>query len=167
MITSLIVAQAENRAIGKDNQMIWHLPKEFAHFKRTTLGHHIIMGRKNFESIGKPLPKRTSIVISRNDKYEVPENVLLTNSLENALSIAKENGDEEAFVIGGGQLYELAIDQVDRMYLTTVHESFDADVFFPTFDRSKWILRSTKRFEADEKNKHAFTVEVFDRINVS
>jgi len=163
MKISIIVAQAENRAIGKDNQMIWHLPKEFAHFKKTTLGHCIVMGRKNFESIGKPLPKRTSIVITKNKDYVCPKGVLLSHSLEEAIQMAKARNETEVFVIGGGQIYEQAIALADQLYLTTVHESFDADVFFPLIDKEEWKLVSTEKHTADQKNKYDFTIEVYEK----
>ena len=163
MKISIIVAQAENRAIGKNNQMIWHLPKEFAHFKKTTLGHCMVMGRKNFESIGKPLPGRTSIVVTRNKKYHVPENVIKTYSLKEAIAIAKNKGEEELFIIGGGEIYAQGMEVANKLYLTTIHESFGADVFFPDFDKQDWNLISSKKELADEKNKYDYTIEVYER----
>jgi len=164
MIISIIVAQAENKAIGKDNQMIWHLPKEFAHFKRTTLGHCMIMGRKNFESIGKPLPGRTSIVITRNKDYEVPDSVIKTHSLEEAIGIAQKKEEKEVFIIGGGEIYKEGMKLANKLYITTVHESFEADVFFPEVEKDKWKLVSSEKHEADEKNKYKFTIEVFEAV---
>jgi len=163
MKISIIVAQGENRAIGKDNQMIWHLPKEFAHFKKTTLGHCMIMGRKNFESIGKPLPGRTSIVVTRNIDYTVPKGVIKSASIGEAIEIAKENNETEVFIIGGGQIYEQAMGIAEKLYLTTVHESFEADVFFPKIDYSQWKLVSSDKYHADEKNKYPFTIAVFEK----
>ena len=164
MKISIIVAQAENRAIGKDNQMIWHLPKEFAHFKKTTLGHCMIMGRKNFESIGKPLPGRTSIVITRNTDYTLPEGVIKAHSLEEAIAIARKKNEMEVFIIGGGQIYEQAMTIANKLYLTTVHESFVADVFFPEMDETEWKLITTEVHQKDEKNKYTFTIKVYEKI---
>ena len=135
MKVSLIVAVSENYVIGKDNDLIWHLPKDMRFFKETTTGHHVIMGRKNFESIPhkfRPLPNRTNIVITRQLDYKA-EGCVVVNSIEEALKVAKRNGDDEAFIIGGGQIYKLAIDAglVDRIYLTKVHHCFDGDTIFP------------------------------------
>ena len=135
MIVSLIVAASENGVIGKDNDLIWYLPKDMKFFKDTTLGHHVIMGRKNFESIPhkySPLPNRTNVVITRQTDY-ADERCVVVNSVEAALQIAKENGDIEPFIIGGGQIYKLALkaNLVDKIYLTKIHHSYEGDTFFP------------------------------------
>ena len=155
MRVSLIVAVAENGVIGKDNDLIWNLPKDMQYFKETTLGHHVIMGRKNFESIPvkyRPLPNRTNIVVSRQSDYHA-EGCILVHSLEEALSIAKKNNDHEPFIIGGGQIYQLALeaDLVDRIYLTKVHKSFDGDTFFPSLSE-EW--KEIKRTDGKADNKH-------------
>ena len=134
MKVSLIVAVAKNGVIGKDNDLIWSLPKDMRFFKETTLGHCVIMGRKNFESIPerfRPLPNRINVIITRQSDYQA-EGCVVVNSLENALEIAQHNGDEEPFIIGGGQIYKLALDRnlVDKIYLTKVHYSFEGDTFF-------------------------------------
>ena len=155
MRVSLIVAVAENGVIGKDNDLIWSLPKDMQYFKETTLGHHVIMGRKNFESIPekyRPLPNRTNIVVSRQSDYHA-EGCVLVHSVEEALSIAKKNDDYEPFIIGGGQIYQLALeaDLVDRIYLTKVHKSFDGDTFFPSLSE-EW--KEIKRTDCIADNKH-------------
>ena len=129
MKVSLIVAVAENGVIGKDNDLIWHLPKDMRFFKETTMGHHVIMGRKNFESIPhkyRPLPDRTNIVITRQSEYKA-EGCVVVNSIEAALEVAKQNGDHEPFIIGGGQIYKITLENnlVDRIYLTKIYHAFD------------------------------------------
>ena len=159
MKISLIVAAAENGVIGKDNNLIWHLPKDMKFFKETTTGHHVIMGRKNFESIPhkySPLPNRTNIIITRQSDY-VAKGCVVVNSLEEALEFARDNGEGEAFIIGGGQIYKLALDKglVDKIYLTKIHYSFDGDTFMPPLS-SNWI--ETKKIEhpADEKHRYSY-----------
>jgi len=152
---SIIVATAEQGVIGKDNQLIWHLPEDLKMFRRLTTGHVIIMGRKTFESIGKPLPNRTSIIISRNTHYQV-EGCFVVSSLEEAVEKAKEIETEEAFIIGGAQIYALALDIADTVYLTQVHHNFEGDAFFPILDTNIWIEKERKSFSPDEKNAYAF-----------
>ncbi|HAF30202.1 MAG TPA: dihydrofolate reductase [Bacteroidales bacterium] len=157
---SIIVAIAENNVIGKDNDLIWHLPRDMKHFKDTTTGHYIIMGRKTFESNGKPLPNRTNIIITRDKNYKA-EGCIIVNSLEDAIEEAKN--DTEAFIIGGGVIYKLAMPLVDRIYLTKIHHSFDGDTFFPEINMNDWIEADRRDFEPDEKNKYAFTIFILDR----
>lgn len=162
MIVSAIVAMARNRVIGKDNKIPWYLSSDLKYFKRKTVGHHVIMGRKSFQSIGKPLPNRTNIIITRNPFFIV-SGCLTARSVEEALGIALDNGEEEAFIIGGGAVYRASMPYWDRLYLTEVEADPAGDVFFPEFDVSEWMLRSAERHEADEKNDHAFTFKVFER----
>jgi len=152
---SIIVATAEKGVIGKDNQLIWHLPEDLKMFRRLTTGHVIIMGRKTFESIGKPLPNRTSIIISRNTDYLV-EGCIVVGSLEEAIEKAKEIETEEAFIIGGAQIYALALDMADTVYLTQVHHNFEGDAFFPVLDTNIWTETERKSFSPDEKHAYAF-----------
>ena len=159
MKVSLIVAVSENGVIGKDNDLIWHLPNDMLFFKETTTGHHVIMGRKNFESIPhkfRPLPNRTNIVITRRSDYKA-EGCIVVNSLEEALKVAKCNGENEAFIIGGGQIYKLAIDAgvVDKIYLTKIHHSFDGDTFFPELS-SDWIKTNKIENKTDEKHRYSY-----------
>ena len=166
MKVSLIVAVAENGVIGKDNDLIWHLPKDMQFFKEITIGHHVIMGRKNFESIPhkyRPLPNRTNIIITRQSEYKA-EGCIVVNSVETALEIAKNNGDIEPFIIGGGQIYRIAIEKnlVDKIYLTKIHHSFKGDTFFPELS-SDW--RETNKIEnkADDKHKYNYDFITLER----
>ncbi|MGV3539783.1 MAG: dihydrofolate reductase [Rufibacter sp.] len=160
---ALVVAISENRAIGKDNQLLWHLPEDLKHFKRLTLGHPMIMGRKTFEAIGKPLPGRTSIIVSRQEDYTVPEGCLLATSLEEALQEALAL-DEQVMVIGGGQIYEQALPLAEVIYLTLVHETFEADAFFPELGASAWEVTEQEEHPADERHPFPFTFFTFRRV---
>ena len=151
MKLSLIVAVAENGVIGHNNQLIWHLPNDLKQFKRLTTGHCIIMGRKTFESIGKPLPNRTSIIISRNTDFQI-EGCITVSSLENAILEAKKIETEEAFIIGGAEIYRLALPIVDKIYLTEVHHEYEGDTFFPEIDKMIWQETHREDFETDEKH---------------
>ncbi len=157
---SLIVAMAKNRAIGIDNRMPWHLPADFAWFKRTTLGHPIIMGRKTFESIGRPLPGRRNIVVSRNPDFRA-DGVETAPSLTAALAMTK---DDDAFVIGGATLYTEALPLAKRLYLTEVDATPEADTLFPPIDTREWRERSRESHAADEKNAHGMAFVVLERI---
>ena len=168
MKVSLIVAAAENGVIGKDNDLIWHLPKDMRFFKEITLEHHVIMGRKNFESIPhkyRPLPNRTNVVITRQADYKA-EGCVVVNSVESALEIARENGDKEPFIIGGGQIYKLALEAnlVDKIYLTKVHHSYDGDTFFPELEND-WKEVARIDCKADEKHAHDYSFLTFEKIN--
>ena len=157
---SIIVAVAENNVIGKDNDLIWHLPRDLKHFKETTTGHYIIQGRKTFESCGRPLPNRINVIITRDQKFKA-EGCVIVHSLEDAIKEAKN--DPEAFIIGGGKIYEQAMSLVDRIYLTKVHHSFEGDTFFPEINMDEWIEVDRRDFEPDEKNKYPFTILILDK----
>src|SRR5690606_11071407 len=133
MIKSMIVAIAANNVIGKDNQLVWHMPADLRHFKSTTMGHYIIMGRKTFESQKKPLPGRTSIIITRNKDYQA-EGCHVVHSLEEAYKIGRENNQQEVFILGGAEIYEMALNSANKMYITEIKESFEGDTFFPKID---------------------------------
>ncbi len=163
MTISAIVACAKNRVIGKDNEIPWYLPTDFAYFKRTTINHHIIMGRNCFESIGRPLPKRTNIVITRNPFY-IASGCLMVNSIAEGLKMAENNGETEAFIIGGGEIYKQSVDLWDRLYLTEVDLDTEGDVFFPELDLSKWQLVSEEHHKKDEKNEYDYSFKVFEKI---
>ena len=153
---TIIVAAGENNAIGKDNKLIWHLSDDLKRFKSLTSGHHIIMGRKTFESFPKPLPKRTHVVISRQPNYKVPDGVILVDSLEKAIDIAKD--DPQPFIIGGGEIYKQSIPLADKLELTRVHASFDgADTFFPEVDTSIWKEIDRKTHDKDKDHDYAFS----------
>jgi dihydrofolate reductase len=149
MIVSLITAMDRNRLIGSNNQLPWHLPADFAHFKSVTMGKPIIMGRKTYESIGRPLPGRTNIVLSR-DTATSFEGVECVNSFEQALALVPEA--EEIMVIGGSTIYELLLPKADRLYLTYVDAEFAGDAWFPEFDKNQWIEIESELREADENN---------------
>ncbi|MCB9053824.1 MAG: dihydrofolate reductase [Lewinellaceae bacterium] len=164
MIVSAIVAVGRNNVIGKDNDIPWHLPADLKYFKRRTLNHHIIMGRKSFESIGRPLPMRTNIIVTRNPFF-IASNCLVAPSIEEALSIAYDNGEEEAFIIGGGEIYRQSMAFWDRVYLTRVETAVeDGEVFFPELAEKEWRLVSSESHEPDEKNPHRYTFEVYERV---
>jgi dihydrofolate reductase len=166
MKASLIVAVSQNGVIGKDNDLIWHLPKDMKFFKDTTMGHHVIMGRKNFESIPhkyRPLPNRTNVIITRNSDYKA-EGCLVVNSVEEALEVAKQNGDTHPFIIGGGQIYKLALENnlVDKIYLTKVHHLFDGDTFFPELN-SDWIELKREDYFKDDNHKYDYSFIVLEK----
>jgi dihydrofolate reductase len=154
MTLSIIAAMGRNRAIGYQNQLPWRLPADLQRFKQLTLGHHILMGRKTFESIGRPLPGRTSIIITRQADFTA-EGCLIAHSLDEAIALAQARGEQEAFVIGGADIYAQALPQADRMYLTMVEAELEADAFFPVFDENDWEPTEEVNFAADEKHPHA------------
>jgi dihydrofolate reductase len=159
MIT-LIAAVAENSALGKHNLLLWHLPDDFKRFKNITTGHYIILGRKTFESFPKPLPNRTHVIITRQKDYKY-EGCIVVDSLQKAIAICPKN--EELFIIGGGEIYNQSIDIADKLDITKVHHSFEADTFFPQIDMEKWELTSTEFHSKDEKHPFDFTFETYLR----
>ncbi len=161
---SLIVAKADNNVIGKDNQLIWRLSSDMKLFKKHTTGHHIIMGRKTYESMGRPLPNRTSIVISRNKDFEIPEGHYLVHSLEEAIQLCIGKNLDQVFIIGGAQIYKEAIDFCDEMLITEVQTNPDGDAFFPEFDQKNWKIVHTETFAKDDKNEYNFRFMTYKRI---
>lgn len=160
MIT-IVVAMGKNREIGKENQLLWHLPKDLKHFKEMTSNHPIIMGRKTYESIGKPLPNRTNIVISRkNDWFE--EGILIVGSIKEAIKFAKKI-DENIFIIGGGNIYEQTIDLADKLEITLVDATLEADTFFPKIDEKLWQKTDEECHEKDEKNQFNFCFQTWKK----
>lgn len=164
MLISAIVATAKNNVIGKDNQIPWYLPADLAYFKRTTLDHHIIMGRNSFHSIGRPLPKRTNIVITR-DLFFQADGVLVAHSVEEALGMAYDNGETEAFIIGGGAIYLETADLWDRIYLTEVDLKVEGDVFFPEIAPAEWRETWREAHTADAKNEWNYIFRILERIS--
>lgn len=160
---TIIAAASENNALGKDNQLVWHLPEDFKRFKSLTSGHYIIMGRKTFESFPKPLPNRTHVIITRQKDYQVPEGCIVVSDLQDAINACPKN--EEVFVIGGGQIYKQAIDLVDKIDLTRVHTSVDADTFFPEIDTNKWELIFEEFHSKDEKHNFDYTFLTYIKAN--
>lgn len=167
MIVSAIAAVADNGTIGRDSDLPWHLPDDLKYFQRTTRGHHIITGRKNYETIPekyRPLKDRVNMVVTRNAAYEAPGAMVL-GSLEEALEQAAANGETEAFVIGGGQIYLEALQKglVDRLYLTLVHANVEGDTHFPLLAPADWAEQSREHHPADERHAHAFSFVVLQR----
>lgn len=159
----IIAAIAKNNAIGKNNALIWHLPADLKRFKKITSGHHILMGRKTFESIGKPLPNRTSIVITTKKNYQNQNKCIIANSIEEAIKLAKN--DNKIFIIGGAQIYKQVLekDLADRLDITLIDKEFEADVFFPKIDKKKWKQISREDFKANEKNKYNYSFISYKR----
>lgn len=156
----MIAAVAENNALGRDNELVWHLPNDFKRFKTLTTGHHIIMGRKTFESFPKPLPNRTHIVISRQKDYS-PEGCIVVDSMQKAMEICPKN--EDLYIIGGGEIYNLGLPFTDKIEITRVHESFDADAFFPEINLDEWEIIESKFNEKDEKHPYNYTYQTYSR----
>lgn len=160
-VITMIAAAGANNELGKDGDLVWHLPDDFKRFKALTTGHHIIMGRKTFESFPKPLPNRTHIILTRDPNYKTEHGIVVHN-MEAALAVT--TGDEEPFIIGGGEIYKLGLEVADRIELTRVHGSFDVDTYFPEFDEKKWKLVRTESHPADEKHQYAFDYETWERV---
>ncbi|HJY12586.1 MAG TPA: dihydrofolate reductase [Flavobacterium sp.] len=156
----MIAAVAENNALGKNNELVWHLPNDFKRFKSLTTNHHIIMGRKTFESFPKPLPNRVHVVITRQKDYN-PEGCIVVDSIEKAIAICPEN--EDSYIIGGGEIYNLGMEHADILEITKVHHSFDADAYFPEIDKTDWQLVETEENFKDEKHLYDFTYETYIR----
>jgi dihydrofolate reductase len=163
MTISLVVAASENNAIGKDNQLIWHLPNDLKFFKNTTWGFPVIMGRKSFESVNKPLPGRTNIVITTNPDWKA-ETVIVVNNLKDAIQKAAETNSKQIFIIGGGEIYKQSMDIADSIYITRVHANLEGDTFFPVIDEKKWRLTANQDFEADEKHAYRYSFQIWEKI---
>lgn len=161
MILSIIVAAAENRVIGNENALVWHISADLKHFKQLTTGHTVIMGRKTFESIGKALPRRWNIVISRNPDFRV-DGCERAGSIEEALEMVEE--ENEVFVIGGGTIYKELWDRADRLYITLVHTVVEGDTFIPEIDSSKWKIVDRQDFKAGEKDDFDYSFIDYRRI---
>lgn len=167
MIVSMIAAVAENLVIGRDNDLVWRLPDDMKYFMETTQNHHVIMGRKNYESIPhkfRPLPNRVNIIVTQQDDYDAGDS-LLTNSIQEAIEVAKNNNQEEVFIIGGGQIYAQSIDLADRLYITEVKASFEGDTFFPEIDKNDWLEVSRKPHGKDDRHAHEFDFVIYERIS--
>ncbi len=158
---SIIVAMGRNRVIGKDNDLIWHLPADLKHFKETTMGKPVIMGRKTFESIGKPLPGRTNIVVTRNSQYKAKE-CLVAHSLEKALEMVSDKA--EVFIAGGGEIYREAIPLADRMHITIIDHSFEGDTYFPEFSKKEWEIIEEIYHPSNMENKYSMVMRTYERI---
>ena len=160
-MVTIVVATGRRGEIGKDNQLLWRLPRDMQHFKQLTMDHPIIMGRKTYESIGRALPGRTNIVVSRSENYFL-EGALVVGSLKEALKFAQKI-DPEVFVLGGGAIYEQTLEKADAIERTLVEGEFEADTYFPSLDEKQWKLVREDRVEADEKNPYALCFQRFER----
>jgi dihydrofolate reductase len=156
----MIAAASENNALGKNNELVWHLPNDFKRFKNLTSGHHIIMGRKTFESFPKPLPNRTHIVISRQENYN-PEGCIVVNSMEEAIAVCPS--DKPTYIIGGGEIYNLGIPFSDKIELTRVHHAFEADAFFPEINPKDWEIILSEHQPKDDKHRFDYTYQTYVR----
>lgn len=165
MKVSMIAAVAENGVIGKDNGLVWRLPDDMKFFMKKTTGHHVIMGRKNFESLPakfSPLPNRVNIIITRQADLKI-DGAHVVNNLEDALKIARSNDEKEAFIIGGGEIYQLGLEVANTMYITEVNAAFDGDAFFPDFDKKEWREVERHYHPADEKHAHTFDFVTYQK----
>ena len=166
MIISLIAARSRNGIIGKNNDLPWRLPDDMRYFMTTTRGHYVIMGRKNYDSLPdayKPLPNRTNIVVTRQRDFQAP-GCTVVHSLDRALEIALENVESETFVIGGAEIYALAMAQAERLYLTEIDADIQGDTFFPAFDSKHWREVSRKHHDKDDRHAYAFDFVIYERI---
>lgn len=156
----MIAAVADNRVIGRDNDLIWHLPADLQFFKTTTKGHHIIMGRKTFESLNKPLPYRTNIIVTRQSDYRV-EGALVVSSLDEAIQAV--SNDEEPFIVGGAEIYRQGMEMADRIYITRVHGEFEGDTLFPEINEETWKVVKKEFRPKDERNPYDMTFYTYER----
>jgi len=166
MLISLIVAVSENNVIGRKNDLPWHLPADMKYFKDTTMGHCVVMGRKNFDSIPdkyRPLEGRTNIVVTRQKNFHAP-GVITVHSISEAIEAAKLKNETECFIIGGGEIFAQAIKLCDRIYLTRIHHKIEGDVFFPKVSKEEWKEVSRKDVSADEKNKYPFSFLKYEKV---
>ncbi|TVZ52970.1 dihydrofolate reductase [Dokdonia sp. Hel_I_53] len=160
MIT-MIAAAGEGNELGKDGDLVWHLPDDFKRFKKLTTGHHIIMGRKTWESFPRPLPNRTHIIITRKSNYNA-ENAIVVHNIEDALTYSKD--DDHTFIIGGGEIYKLGLTYATHIELTRVHGHFNADAFFPVIDKDKWELIENHHHKKDDNHNYSFTYETYKKV---
>lgn len=166
MIISLIAAVAQNRVIGKNNDLPWHLPDDMKHFMQTTKGHHCIMGRKNYDSIPekfRPLPNRTNIVVTRQPAFKAP-GCIVTHSVEEGMEIAAKNGEQETFIIGGADIYRHGFSYANRLYITEINAMIAGDIFFPEFSKSGWMEISRTHHGVDDRHLYAFDFVVYDKL---
>lgn len=165
MIVSAIAAVSKNMVIGRNNDLPWRLPDDMKFFMETTKGHHVIMGRKNYDSLKgkfKPLPNRINIVVTRQKDLTAPGCIVL-NNISEGIEIAKSSGEEECFIIGGAEIYKLAMPQTNRLYLTEIDAVIDGDTFFPTVNKTEWTEMSRKHHPADERHAYAFDFVIYDK----
>jgi len=167
MTVSIIAAVAENNVIGKDNRIIWHMPKDLKFFKQTTSGHHVLMGRKNYLSIPdkyRPLPDRTNIIVTHQMEYVAPD-CHVVHSIEEGVEFARSHAENEVFIIGGGDIYEQSIEIADKLYITWLHKNYEGDVRFPNFERDNWSVIEETRYEQDEDHECSFTITIYEKTS--
>lgn len=162
-VLSAIAAMSSNQVIGNKNQLPWHLPADLKHFKAVTSGHPVLMGRKTYESIGKPLPNRTNIILTHTTNYSAPD-CLIIHTMEAAISMAVELEMDEIFVIGGAEIFKQLLPQIQRLYLTQIHHTFDGDAFFPDLNPADWKEVSRELHHADDKNNYDYSFIVMERV---
>lgn len=165
MKISIVVAASQNLVIGKDNKLPWHLPADLKYFKKLTMGHCIIMGRKTFESIGKPLPGRTNIVVTRNKNYSQSNGIIICSSLEEAYEYSRAINENEAFVIGGAEIINEALKKADKIYLTHIYENFEGDTFLNPIDDKQWKEIKRTFNNKDEVNSYSFSFLELERLS--
>ena len=166
MLISIIVAVSENNVIGRNNDLPWHLPADMKYFKDTTMGHCVVMGRKNFDSIPqkyRPFEGRTNIVVTRQKDFQ-SEGVTTVHSIDEAIAFAKSKNETECFIIGGGEIFVQSLKYCDRVYLTRIHHSFDGDVHFPVLSLKEWKETSRRDISSDEKNKYPFSFLIYEKV---
>ncbi len=164
MTVSIIAAVATNNVIGRDNKLPWHMPADLKQLKKTTMGHHVLMGRKTFMEIGKPLPGRVNVVITHNPDFAA-EGIAIARSIDEAISKAETAGDDEIFVLGGAEIFRQSIHRADRMYITRIHAEPEGDTFFPEFDDvNEWRLVDAEHCEPDERNPYPYSFLTYERI---
>lgn len=167
MIISHIAAMARNRVIGRNNDLPWKLPDDMKFFMNTTTGHHVIMGRKNYDSLHekyKPLPNRTNIVVTRQKNFKAA-GCIVVNSIDDAISIARKNNESEAFIIGGAEIYKLSFPVTNRIYLTEIHAEVQGDTYYPEFNKKEWKEVSRQPHPADERHAFPFDIVIYDRVS--
>lgn len=164
MLISQIVAISENRVIAIEGKLPWHLPADLKYFKDTTWGHHILMGRKNYEAEGRILKGRTNIIITRRENYKV-NGAYVFSTIEKGIEFARQNGEKELFVVGGGEIYKQTLSQTDKLYITVVHKTFDGDTFYPEIDAKDWNKISERMYIADDKNPVDHTYFIYEKVN--
>jgi dihydrofolate reductase len=163
MRLSIIAALTTNNVIGRDNGLPWRQSTDLKRLKNLTMGHHMIMGRKTWDTLGKPLPGRTNVVITRRDDFQA-EGAIVVKSVEEAIDLVEKSGDDEPFIGGGSEIFKLAMHRADRMYLTRIHVELEGDTFFPDFDDvTEWHLTDSEHFEADEKNQYPYSFLTYER----
>jgi dihydrofolate reductase len=162
MLISQIAAMSENRVIARDGKLPWHLPADLKYFKNVTWGHHVLMGRKNYEAEGTTLKGRTNIIITRQQNYQVKD-AFVFSTIREGIDFAERRGENELFIVGGGHIYRQTLQQTDKIYLTIIHREFEGDTFFPELDKDEWKTYSKRQYLSDQNNPHDHTYYIFQK----